>query len=187
MAFIDEVKIYVRAGAGGPGASHFRREKFVPLGGPDGGNGGKGGSIIVTADPGLRTLVKFQFKKEWIAKKGGAGEKNNKDGKAGNDIFLRVPLGTQIIDPKNGILITELLAEGQKHVLAKGGRGGKGNSFFKSATNRAPEILNRGEAGQEGEYILSLKLIADVGLVGLPNAGKSTLNFKGLFCPSKSC
>lgn len=165
----------MQAGKGGRGASSFRREKFVPFGGPNGGNGGRGGSIILEADTGKNTLIDFHYKPRWKAKNGGAGDTNLKDGKDADDVVLAVPVGTQIIDDETGNLVCDLDVEGQRHVLSKGGRGGKGNAHFKSATNRAPTKYQPGEEGEEGAYLLSLKLIADIGLVGFPNAGKSTL------------
>jgi GTP-binding protein len=180
MKFIDEAVIHVQAGKGGAGSRHFRREKFVPLGGPDGGNGGRGGSVILRADANIHTLLDFKFQAEWKAEDGSAGGGSQKDGKAGQDIVIKLPVGTQIFaaDPNTqeaGDLVMDLDVIGREFVLAKGGRGGKGNSFFKTSTNQAPEYAQPGEAGGEGTYLLSLKLVADVGLVGFPNAGKSTL------------
>jgi GTP-binding protein len=180
MKFIDEAAIEVRAGKGGPGARSFRREKFVPLGGPDGGNGGRGGSIILKACQSVHTLLDFKFQAVWEARNGEGGSGARKDGKAGEDIVIRLPVGTQVFqfNPETeelGELVVDLDTADREVILAKGGRGGKGNSFFKSATNQAPEYAQPGEAGESGSYLLSLKLVADVGLVGLPNAGKSTL------------
>jgi len=179
MKFIDEAVIEVKAGRGGPGARHFRREKFVPLGGPDGGNGGRGGSVILRADENVHTLLDFKFQAVWEASSGEAGGGARKDGKAGDDIVIKLPVGTQVfkLDPGEngpGELVVDLDAAGREFVLAKGGRGGKGNSFFKTSTNQAPERTQPGEEGEAGSYVLSLKLVADVGLVGFPNAGKST-------------
>lgn len=174
MKFIDEVEIEVEGGKGGPGSRHFRREKFVPLGGPDGGNGGKGGSVKLVADANKHTLLDFHYKPHWKARDGAAGDGSRKDGKDGKDEVIPVPLGTQVLDVHTGELLFDLCKNGQEQVLAKGGRGGKGNAFFKSPTNRAPEYAQPGEEGEQAKYKLSLKLIADVGLVGLPNAGKST-------------
>lgn len=177
MKFIDEVTIRVEAGKGGAGASHFRREKFVPRGGPDGGNGGSGGSIILQGDEGENTLLAYRYRPEWKADPGRPGDSNRKDGRAGDDVILQVPLGTQVFRPSaatGGAPLHDITTHGQQVVLAKGGRGGKGNAFFKSATNQAPQHSQPGEAGDSGSYILSLKLLADVGLIGLPNAGKST-------------
>lgn len=174
MKFIDEAEIQVQAGHGGAGCKHFRREKFVPFGGPDGGNGGNGGSVITVADRNRHTLLDFKFRPLWQAEDGKAGDTSRKDGRAGEDLIIKVPIGTQIVDPTTEEVLADLDAEGRQFVLARGGRGGKGNTFFKSATNRAPEHAQPGEAGAEGVYKLSLKLVADVGLVGFPNAGKST-------------
>ena len=174
MRFIDEVKIFVQAGHGGAGSAHFRREKYVPLGGPDGGDGGNGGSIVLIADNGKNTLLDFQFKKEWYAKNGEPGSKGRKNGKSTEDLTIKVPVGTQIFTKDQKTLICDLDAHGSKHTLVKGGKGGKGNVFFKSSTNRAPTYCQPGRPGEEDHFFLSLKLIADVGLVGLPNAGKST-------------
>lgn len=180
MKFIDEAAIEVKAGKGGAGSRSFRREKFVPLGGPDGGNGGRGGSIILKADQSVHTLLDFKFQAVWQAKGGESGSGARKDGKAGDDVTIKLPVGTQVFaynpDSKEvGDLVVDLDAPDREFVLAKGGRGGKGNSFFKTSTNQAPEYAQPGEEGEGGSYLLSLKLVADVGLVGLPNAGKSTL------------
>lgn len=180
MKFIDEAVIEVKAGRGGAGSRSFRREKFVPLGGPDGGNGGRGGSIILKADPNVHTLLDFKFQAVWEAKSGEAGSGARKDGKAGEDIIIRLPVGTQVfafdVDAREpGELVVDLDGIDREFVIAKGGRGGKGNSFFKTSTNQAPEYAQPGEEGELGNYLLSLKLVADVGLVGFPNAGKSTL------------
>jgi GTP-binding protein len=180
MKFIDEAAIEVKAGRGGPGSRSFRREKFVPLGGPDGGNGGRGGSVILRADLNVHTLLDFKFQAVWEARSGETGSGSRKDGKAGEDVIIKLPVGTQVFaynpDSKEaGELVVDLDAPDREFVLAKGGRGGKGNSFFKTATNQAPEYAQPGEEGEAGSYLLSLKLVADVGLVGFPNAGKSTL------------
>jgi GTP-binding protein len=180
MKFIDEAAIEVKAGKGGAGSRSFRREKFVPLGGPDGGNGGRGGSIILKADQSVHTLLDFKFQAVWQAKGGESGSGARKDGKAGDDVTIKLPVGTQVFayNPESkevGDLVVDLDAPDREFVLAKGGRGGKGNSFFKTSTNQAPEYAQPGEEGGGGSYLLSLKLVADVGLVGLPNAGKSTL------------
>jgi GTP-binding protein len=180
MKFIDEAAIEVKAGKGGAGSRSFRREKFVPLGGPDGGNGGRGGSIILKADQSVHTLLDFKFQAVWQAKGGESGSGARKDGKAGDDVAIKLPVGTQVFayNPESkevGDLVVDLDAPDREFVLAKGGRGGKGNSFFKTSTNQAPEYAQPGEEGEGGSYLLSLKLVADVGLVGLPNAGKSTL------------
>ena len=180
MKFIDEAVIDVIAGKGGAGARSFRREKFVPLGGPDGGNGGRGGSVILRADSSVQTLLDFKFQAEWKASDGKPGGGARKDGSAGEDIIVKLPVGTQVLayDPETqeiGDLVVDLDEIGKEFTLAKGGRGGKGNSFFKTSTNQAPEHAQPGEAGEQGAYKLSLKLVAHVGLVGFPNAGKSTL------------
>ena len=180
MKFIDEAVIEVKAGKGGPGARHFRREKFVPLGGPDGGNGGRGGSVILRADANVHTLLDFKFQAVWEASSGHAGGGARKDGKAGDDIVIKLPVGTQVFKYEGeesgaGELVVDLDGADREFVIAKGGRGGKGNSFFKTSTNQAPEYAQPGEEGEAGSYMLSLKLVADVGLVGFPNAGKSTL------------
>lgn len=175
MKFIDEAKIYAKAGDGGTGIKSFRREKFVPFGGPDGGNGGKGGSVIVIADRNQNTLLDFTHKKKWFAKNGEAGDGNLKDGKDGKDIIINVPVGTQIQRASDSEFIVDLVKDKQEFTLLKGGRGGKGNAFFKSAAKRVPEKFQPGEAGEEGEFIFSLKVIADIGIIGFPNAGKSTL------------
>ena len=180
MKFIDEAVIEVSAGKGGAGSRHFRREKFIPLGGPDGGNGGRGGSVILRADPNVHTLLDFKFQAVWEATGGDVGGGSRKDGKAGEDVIVKLPIGTQIyaFDLKTetqGDLVLDLDVAGREFVLAKGGRGGKGNNFFKTSTNQAPENAQPGEPGEQGAYFLSLKLVADVGLVGFPNAGKSTL------------
>jgi GTP-binding protein len=178
MKFIDEAVIEVQAGKGGPGSRHFRREKFVPLGGPDGGNGGRGGSVVLVADPNVHTLLDFKFQAVWKATDGDGGSGAGKDGRAGDDVQIRLPVGTQIFkhsEGGDGELVVDLDSAGMDFVLAKGGRGGKGNRFFKTSTNQAPEYAQPGEEGEHGKYLLSLKLMADVGLVGYPNAGKSTL------------
>ena len=175
MKFIDEVDIEVVAGKGGSGCKSFRREKFVPLGGPDGGNGGTGGSVIIKSDRELLTLLDFRLKSFWKAEDGKPGEGGRREGKSGKDLIIRVPVGTEVIDLDTSELICDLNHEGSSFVVAKGGRGGKGNEFFKSSTNRAPEKFQPGEAGELKKIKLSLKLVADVALIGLPNAGKSTL------------
>ena len=180
MKFIDEAVIDVIAGKGGAGARSFRREKFVPLGGPDGGNGGRGGSVILRADSSVQTLLDFKFQPEWKASDGKPGSGARKDGPAGQDVIVKLPVGTQVLqyDPETqevGDLVVDLDEIGKEFIIAKGGRGGKGNSFFKTSTNQAPEHAQPGEEGEHGSYKLSLKLVAHVGLVGFPNAGKSTL------------
>lgn len=175
MRFIDEAQIEVAAGHGGAGSRHFRREKFVPLGGPDGGNGGDGGSVIIVADRNRRTLLDFRYNRQWHADNGKAGGGRLKDGKKGDDLEIPVPMGTQIFDGSGTKLLADLVQDEQRFIVARGGRGGKGNAFFKTATNRAPEHSQPGEPGESTTLLLSLKLVADVGLIGFPNAGKSTL------------
>jgi GTP-binding protein len=175
MKFIDETTVEVTAGKGGEGVVRFRREKFVPYGGPDGGDGGEGGSIVLIADDNRHTLLDLKFTPLLRAKDGQPGGGSRRSGKAGEDLVIYVPLGTQVFqDNDEGELVTDLTENKQRFVLAKGGRGGKGNAFFKTATNQAPRHSQPGEEGEEGRYRLSLKIMADVGLVGLPNAGKST-------------
>src|SRR5690606_8988782 len=175
MKFVDYVTITVRSGKGGAGLVSFRREKYVPKGGPAGGDGGAGGSIYLEADAHLYTLLDLRYNRHHFAENGDAGGKYLKTGKDGADIVLRVPPGTVVRDTDTGELIGELTHPGDRLLLAKGGRGGKGNAFFKSATHQAPRFAQPGEPGEERNVTLELKLLADVGLVGLPNAGKSTL------------
>ncbi len=172
--FIDEARIFIRSGKGGDGHSSFRKEKFVPKGGPDGGNGGKGGDVIFLADPNLHTLLDFNYKKKYAAEDGENGGKSLKDGKSGNDIIIKVPVGTIIKDFETDTEIVDLSSDFMQFVVAKGGRGGKGNSNFATATNQAPRFAEEGKIGVEKYVKLELKLLADVGLVGFPNAGKST-------------
>jgi len=175
MKFVDEVRIEVTAGRGGNGAASFRREKFVPLGGPDGGDGGQGGSVILLGDASLNTLVDFRFKRRFQAERGQDGGGAQCSGRSGLDLELRVPVGTVVHDAGNGEVIGDLTREGQRLVVARGGRGGLGNTHFKSSTNRAPRRATPGTPGEGRDLRLELKLLADVGLMGLPNAGKSTL------------
>lgn len=176
MKFIDEAEIFVRAGNGGAGCKHFRREKYVPFGGPDGGNGGNGGSVIVEASTSCHTLLDFRYKPKWEAQNGKPGEGSLKDGANGEDLIIKVPLGTIVYEQdEEDAPLVDLKEAGQRFTIAKGGKGGKGNHFFKSATNRVPEQHQPGLKGESGNFRLSLKLMADVGLIGLPNAGKSTL------------
>lgn len=175
MEFIDEVTIEVSAGHGGPGAKSFRREKFVPFGGPDGGNGGRGGSVILRADRNCSTLLDFRYRPRWNADNGEMGSGRLKSGKDGADLYITVPIGTTVVNLSTKNVVADLTEDRQEFVIAKGGRGGKGNDFFKSATNQAPEHAQPGEAGGSGTFALSLKLVADVGVIGFPNAGKSTL------------
>lgn len=173
--FIDQVELQVIAGKGGDGAVHFRREKYVPRGGPDGGDGGKGGDVILEVSPHLNTLSHFQHKTKFQAQNGANGAKQNMTGRSGEDLILQVPPGTIVYDAKSGQLIGDLVEPGQRLTVARGGRGGRGNTHFASSRNQAPRIGERGEPGQETFLRLELRLIADVGLVGAPNAGKSTL------------
>jgi GTP-binding protein len=176
MHFLDQAKIYIQSGSGGPGAVSFRREKFIEYGGPDGGDGGKGGDIIFEAVPGLNTLIDFRYTQHFRAPRGKGGAGANKTGAGGRDLVVRVPIGTQILaDDEERSLLADLTHEGQRITLLKGGDGGRGNASYKSSTNRAPRQHTTGWPGEEMWVWLRLKLLADVGLVGLPNAGKSTL------------
>ena len=175
MKFIDDVKIWVKSGDGGNGCVSFRREKFVPRGGPDGGDGGRGGDIIFEADPNLNTLADFIFKPRYAAGRGGSGQGSNKTGRSGGDLVLKVPVGVLIKDPETGGVFHDLSEPGERWTFLTGGRGGKGNARFVSSVRRAPRIATPGEPGQEKWARLELKILADIGLVGLPNAGKSTL------------
>jgi GTPase len=174
MKFLDQAKIYVRSGDGGAGSVSFRREKFIEFGGPDGGDGGRGGDVQVEAVEGLNTLIDYRYQQHFKAQKGGHGMGRSRAGAKGRDVVLRVPLGTQIFEEDNETLIADLLRLGDRVLLAKGGNGGFGNEHFKSSTNRAPRHANPGQPGEERWVWLRLKLIADAGLIGLPNAGKST-------------
>lgn len=173
--FIDYVKIFCRSGNGGAGSMHLRREKYVPKGGPDGGDGGRGGHIILRANPQFWTLIHLKYRKHVMAEHGAAGSGQLCKGKNGEDVILDVPLGTVAKDAETGEVLMELLEPGEEKILIPGGRGGLGNNNFKSATNQTPRYAQPGEPGQEGWFILELKILADVGLVGFPNAGKSTL------------
>ncbi len=174
MKFIDEVLIDVAAGSGGNGAVSFRREKFIPMGGPDGGDGGKGGSIWAVADRNINTLVEYRYTRSFKAKNGEQGRGSECYGKGADDLILRVPVGTVIRDEETGEELADLTADGQKALVAKGGKGGLGNLHFKSSTNRAPRQSTSGEPGEERRLRMELRVLADVGLLGMPNAGKST-------------
>lgn len=173
--FYDQAKIYVKGGDGGAGAVAFRREKYVPEGGPAGGDGGRGGNVIFVADEGLRTLADFRYKRHYKADRGEHGQGKNMHGKGAEDLVVRIPAGTLIKDQDTGEVLADLTEHGQTVVVAKGGRGGRGNARFLSNTNKAPTLAENGEPGQERYLTLELKLLADVGLVGFPNVGKSTL------------
>jgi GTP-binding protein len=173
--FYDEAKIYVKGGDGGNGCIAFRREKYVPFGGPWGGDGGRGGSVILQADEGLHTLVDFRYQRHYKADRGMHGQGKNKHGKSGEDLIVRLPVGTVVKDALSGEALADLTAHGQEVVVARGGKGGRGNAHFATSTQQAPYIAEKGEAGEERHLILQLKLLADAGLVGFPNAGKSTL------------
>ncbi|WP_372573960.1 GTPase ObgE [Ruegeria jejuensis] len=174
MKFLDLAKVYIRSGGGGGGCVSFRREKFIEYGGPDGGDGGKGGTVWAEAVHGLNTLIDFRYQQHFFAKNGQPGKGQQRTGKDGDDIVLRVPVGTEILDEDEETVIADLTEVGQRVQLARGGNGGFGNLHFKSATNQAPRRANPGQEGVERTLWLRLKLIADVGLLGLPNAGKST-------------
>src|SRR5215213_5524606 len=175
MHFLDQAKIFLRSGAGGPGAVSFRREKFIEFGGPDGGDGGKGGDIVFEAVPGLNTLIDFRYTQHFRAKRGTGGSGSNRTGAQASDLVIKVPVGTQILaDDEDRSLLADLTEEGQRLVLLEGGMGGRGNASYKTSTNRAPRQHQPGIEGEEMYVWLRLKLLADVGLVGLPNAGKST-------------
>src|SRR4051812_10982616 len=175
MHFLDQAKIYVKSGAGGPGAVSFRREKFVEFGGPDGGDGGKGGDIVFEAVPGLNTLIDFRYTQHFRAPRGKGGAGSNRTGAGGGDLVIQVPVGTQLLaDDEERTLLADLTAVGQRITKLTGGLGGRGNASYKTSTNRAPRQHQTGEDGQELWVWLRLKLLADIGLLGLPNAGKST-------------
>ncbi len=175
MKFLDEAKIYIRAGGGGNGAASFRREKYIEFGGPDGGDGGDGGNVYIKAVEGLNTLIDYRYRQHFKAERGKDGSGKNKTGHGGKDLVLPVPLGTQIYDELMEDIIADLTEVDQIFMIAKGGSGGFGNTRFKSSTNRAPRSANKGTEGEEISIWLKMKLIADYGIIGLPNAGKSTL------------
>ena len=174
MKFLDQAKIYIRSGDGGDGVIAFRRERFIEFGGPDGGTGGKGGDVIFEAVENLNTLIDFRYTQHFRARKGGNGAGSDRTGAGSDDVLIKVPVGTQIMDEENELVLADLDAPGKRIVLCRGGDGGHGNAHFKSSTNRAPRRADKGWPGEERWVWLRLKLIADVGLVGLPNAGKST-------------
>jgi GTP-binding protein len=173
--FVDRIQIEVKAGRGGDGCSSFRRERFVSNGGPDGGDGGRGGSVIIEARDGVDSLSAFARRKRWIAEKGKHGSGSNKQGRSGEELVLVVPPGTIVVDVEDAFVIKDFSRAGERFVAARGGKGGRGNAHFKSSTNRAPRDSTWGEQGEHREVMLELKMIADVGLIGKPNAGKSTL------------
>jgi len=175
MKFLDQVKIFVKAGDGGPGSASMRREKFIEFGGPDGGDGGKGASIIFIAERNLNTLIDYRYTQHFKAERGQNGMNKNKTGRNGKDLYLKVPIGTQILEEDNKTLLFDFKNEKEEFVVANGGKGGLGNTNFKSSTNRAPRKFTKGTLGEEFWIWLQLKTIADIGIIGLPNAGKSSL------------
>ena len=175
MKFLDQVKIYVKAGNGGSGSPSFRREKFIEFGGPDGGDGGKGGSVILISERNLNTLIDYRYQQHFKAERGKDGSGKNKTGKGGDDLYLKVPLGTQVFEEDNKTLIYDFKSQKEEFLVASGGKGGFGNTRFKSSTNRAPKKFTKGGQGEEFWIWLQLKTIADIGIIGLPNAGKSSL------------
>ena len=175
MKFLDQAKIYVKAGDGGKGSASFRREKFIEFGGPNGGDGGKGGSIKLVCEKNLNTLIDFRYQQHLNAERGGDGKGQNKTGKSGSDLILKIPIGTQVLEEDNKTLIFDCTKEDQSFVVANGGKGGLGNTRFKSSTNRAPRKITKGALGEDFWIWLQLKTIADIGIIGLPNAGKSSL------------
>ena len=175
MKFLDQVKIYIKAGNGGDGSPSFRREKFIEFGGPDGGDGGNGGSVVLISERNLNTLIDYRYQQHHKAQRGDNGAGQNRTGKGGNDLILKVPIGTQVFEEDNKTLIYDFKKEGEKFVAAAGGKGGLGNTRFKSSTNRAPKKFTKGTKGEEFTIWLQLKTIADIGIIGLPNAGKSSL------------
>ena len=175
MKFLDQVKIYIKAGNGGNGSPSFRREKFIEFGGPDGGDGGDGGSVILVSERNLNTLIDYRYQQHHKAERGGDGAGKNRTGKNGSNLILKVPIGTQVFEEDNKTLIYDFKKEKEEFVVANGGKGGLGNTRFKSSTNRAPRKFTKGNIGEEFTIWLQLKTIADVGIIGLPNAGKSSL------------
>ena len=175
MKFLDQVKIYIKAGNGGSGSPSFRREKFIEFGGPDGGDGGDGGSVILVSERNLNTLIDYRYQQHHKAERGGDGAGKNRTGKNGSNLILKVPIGTQVFEEDNKTLIYDFKKEKEEFVVANGGKGGLGNTRFKSSTNRAPRKFTKGNVGEEFIIWLQLKTIADVGIIGLPNAGKSSL------------
>ena len=175
MKFLDQVKIYIKAGNGGDGSPSFRREKFIEFGGPDGGDGGKGGSVILRAEQNLNTLIDYRYQQHHKAQRGENGSGQNRTGKGGEDLILKVPLGTQVFEEDNKTLLYDFTKISEEFLVASGGKGGLGNTRFKSSTNRAPRKYTKGDIGEEFTIWLQLKTIADIGIIGLPNAGKSSL------------
>ena len=175
MKFLDQVKIFIKAGDGGSGSPSFRREKFIEFGGPDGGDGGKGGSIILKSERNLNTLIDFRYQQHFKSERGNDGKGKNQTGRGGENLYLKVPVGTQVFEEDNKTLIFDFKKESEEFVVANGGRGGFGNTRFKSSTNRAPKKFKKGTSGEEFWIWLQLKTIADIGIIGLPNAGKSSL------------
>tara|TARA_B100001057_G_scaffold374100_1_gene378680 strand:+ start:10 stop:993 length:984 start_codon:yes stop_codon:yes gene_type:complete len=175
MKFLDQVKIYVKAGDGGNGSPSFRREKFIEFGGPDGGDGGNGGSVILKAERNLNTLIDFRYQQHHKAKRGDDGAGQNRTGKSGENLVLKVPLGTQVFEEDNKTMVYDFIKVGEEYVTAIGGKGGLGNTRFKSSVNRAPRKFTKGSKGEDYTIWLQLKTIADIGIIGLPNAGKSSL------------
>jgi len=175
MKFLDQVKIFVKAGDGGSGSPSFRREKFIEFGGPDGGDGGKGGSVILVSERNLNTLIDYRYQQHFKAERGGDGKGKNQTGKGGDNLYLKVPIGTQVFEEDNKTLIFDFKKEKEEYTAAIGGKGGFGNTRFKSSTNRAPRKFTKGLKGEDFWIWLQLKTIADIGIIGLPNAGKSSL------------
>ena len=175
MKFLDQVKIYIKAGDGGSGSPSFRREKFIEFGGPDGGDGGKGGSVVLVSERNLNTLIDYRYQQHFKAERGGDGKGKNQTGKGGDNLYLKVPIGTQVFEEDNKTLIFDFKKEKEEYTAAIGGRGGFGNTRFKSSTNRAPRKFTKGLKGEDFWIWLQLKTIADIGIIGLPNAGKSSL------------